>query len=43
MILYDTNIFIEIYRGNLEIIKTVKIIKQQHIAISDGNVGRTYF
>jgi tRNA(fMet)-specific endonuclease VapC len=35
MILCDTNIFIEIYRGNLDIIKAVKLIGQHNIAISD--------
>ena len=35
MILCDTNIFIEIYRDNLEIIETVKSIGQQNIAVSD--------
>lgn len=35
MILCDTNIFIEIYRDNLEIIKTVKAIGQHNIAVSD--------
>ncbi len=35
MILCDTNIFIEIYRDNLNIIKAVKSIGQHNIAISD--------
>lgn len=35
MILCDTNIFIEIYRGNLDIIKAVKSIGQHNIAVSD--------
>lgn len=35
MILCDTNIFIEIYRGNLDIIQTVKSIGQHNIAVSD--------
>jgi tRNA(fMet)-specific endonuclease VapC len=35
MILCDTNIFIEIYRGNLDIIQTVKSIEQHNIAVSD--------
>jgi tRNA(fMet)-specific endonuclease VapC len=35
MILCDTNIFIEIYRDNLQIIKTAKSIGQHSIAISD--------
>jgi tRNA(fMet)-specific endonuclease VapC len=35
MILCDTNIFIEIYRDNLDIIQTVKAIGQHNIAVSD--------
>ncbi|MGB4958893.1 MAG: PIN domain-containing protein [Saprospiraceae bacterium] len=35
MILCDTNIFIEIYRGNFEIIHLVESIGQHNIAISD--------
>lgn len=35
MILCDTNVFIEIYKGNEAIIEVVKIIEQQNIAISD--------
>lgn len=35
MILCDTNIFIEIYRGNFDIIQTVKSIGQHNITISD--------
>jgi len=35
MILCDTNIFIEIYRGNGSIIEICKNIGQQNIAISD--------
>ena len=35
MILCDTNILIEIYRGNLDIIQTVKSIGQHNIAVSD--------
>lgn len=35
MILCDTNIFIEIYRGNNSIIEVLKIIGQQNIAVSD--------
>lgn len=35
MILCDTNIFIEIYRDNLDIIQTVKAIGQHKIAVSD--------
>lgn len=35
MILCDTNIFIEIYRGNFDIIQVVKSIGQHNIAVSD--------
>jgi tRNA(fMet)-specific endonuclease VapC len=35
MILCDTNIFIEIYKGNNDIIGTFKKIGQQNVAISD--------
>ncbi len=35
MILFDTNILIEIYRDNTQIIETVKRIGQENIAISD--------
>lgn len=35
MILCDTNIFIEIYKGNNTIIEIVKGIGQQNLAISD--------
>ena len=35
MILCDTNIFIEIYRDNLDIIQNVKSIGQHNIAVSD--------
>ncbi len=35
MILCDTNIFIEIYRNNLAVIKTVKAIGQHNITVSD--------
>jgi predicted nucleic acid-binding protein len=35
MILCDTNIFIEIYRDNSDIIKAVKSIGQHNIAVSD--------
>jgi tRNA(fMet)-specific endonuclease VapC len=35
IILCDTNIFIEIYRGNNTIIEILKIIGQQNIAVSD--------
>jgi tRNA(fMet)-specific endonuclease VapC len=35
MILCDTNILIEIYRGNLDIIQTIKLVGQHNIAVSD--------
>ncbi len=35
MVLCDTNIFIEIYKGNDHIIETFKIIGQDNVAISD--------
>jgi tRNA(fMet)-specific endonuclease VapC len=35
MILCDTNIFIEIYKGNETIIKIIRKIGQENIAISD--------
>ncbi|MDR6563547.1 MULTISPECIES: type II toxin-antitoxin system VapC family toxin [unclassified Arcicella] len=35
MILCDTNIFIEIYRDNVDIIQNVKAIGQHNIAVSD--------
>lgn len=35
MILCDTNILIEIYKGNLKIVEIIKQIGQHHLAISD--------
>jgi tRNA(fMet)-specific endonuclease VapC len=35
MILCDTNILIEIYRNNTQIIEVVKRIGQENIAVSD--------
>lgn len=35
MTLCDTNVFIEIYKGNTTIIDVVKTIEQQNMAISD--------
>lgn len=35
MILFDTNIFIEIYRDNIEIIGKVEVIGQHNIVVSD--------
>ncbi|GHV10433.1 ribonuclease VapC [Bacteroidia bacterium] len=35
MILCDTNIFIELYKSNTDIVTTIKLIKQENIVISD--------
>ena len=35
MIICDTNIFIEVYRGNLNVIEIIKQIGQENIAVSD--------
>ena len=35
MILFDTNILIEIYKGNTDIIEIIKNIGQENIAVSD--------
>jgi len=35
MILCDTNILIEVYKGSVDIIKSVRSIGQQNIAVSD--------
>jgi tRNA(fMet)-specific endonuclease VapC len=43
MILCDTNIFIEIYRGNNSIVEIVKNIGQQNIAISDVTCAELLF
>jgi predicted nucleic acid-binding protein len=43
MILCDTNIFIEIYRGNETIIDIFKNIGQQNIAISDVSCAELFF
>jgi tRNA(fMet)-specific endonuclease VapC len=43
MILCDTNIFIEIYRGNNSIVEVVKNIGQQNIAISDVTCAELLF
>ena len=43
MILCDTNIFIEIYRGNLDIIQTVKSIGQHNLIISDVTCAELLF
>ena len=43
MILCDTNIFIEIYRDNPDIIKTVKAIGQHQMAVSHVTCAELYF
>jgi tRNA(fMet)-specific endonuclease VapC len=43
MILCDTNIFIEIYRNNADIIKIVKQIGQQNLAVSDVTCAELLF
>ncbi|WP_310379365.1 PIN domain-containing protein [Flavobacterium sp.] len=43
MILCDTNIFIEIYRGNETIIEIFKNIGQQNVAISDVSSAELLF
>jgi len=43
MILCDANIFIEIYRDNSDIIKTVKAIGQNQIAASHVTCAELYF
>ncbi|MBX7226265.1 MAG: type II toxin-antitoxin system VapC family toxin [Chitinophagales bacterium] len=43
MKLCDTNILIEIYRGNLNIIHTVKTIGQHNIAVSDVTCAELFF
>jgi tRNA(fMet)-specific endonuclease VapC len=43
MILCDTNILIEIYRGNLSIIENVKSIGQHNIAISDVTCAELFY
>lgn len=43
MILCDTNILIEIYKGNTFIIDTVKKIGQEKIAVSDVTTAELYF
>lgn len=43
MILCDTNIFIEIYRGNEAIIQSIANIGQQNIAISDVSCAELLF
>jgi len=43
MILCDTNIFIEIYRGNIDVIRIFKTIEQQNVAISDVSCAELLF
>ena len=43
MILCDTNIFIEIYRGNIDIIQIFKTIEQENVAISDVSYAELFF
>jgi tRNA(fMet)-specific endonuclease VapC len=43
MILCDTNIFIEIYRGNNVVIEILKTIGQQNIAVSDVTCGELLY
>jgi predicted nucleic acid-binding protein len=43
MILCDSNIFIEIYRGNLGIIKIVKSIGQHNIAVSEVTCAELFY
>ena len=43
LVLCDTNIIIELYRGNLEIIRELKAIGQHKICISTITVGELLF
>ncbi|SDF73826.1 hypothetical protein SAMN05421827_101371 [Pedobacter terrae] len=43
MALFDTNIFIEIYKGNFSVIETVKSIGQNCIAVSDVTCGELLY
>jgi tRNA(fMet)-specific endonuclease VapC len=43
LILCDTNIFIEIYRGNNSIVEIVKNLGQQNVAISDVTCAELLF
>lgn len=43
MILFDTNILIEIYRNNAQIINIVKQIGQTNIAISDVTCAELFY
>lgn len=43
MILFDTNILIEIYKQNIKIIETVKMIGQENIVISDVTCAELFY
>ena len=43
MVLIDTNILIEIYRDNVSVIDSVKLIGQNNLAISDITCAELYF
>jgi len=43
MILCDTNILIEIYKGKPDIIRIIKNIRQKNIAISDVTCAELFF
>ena len=43
MTLCDTNIFTEIYRGNIDVIQIFKTIEQQNVAISDVSCAELLF
>lgn len=43
MILCDTNILIEIYKGQPDIIQTVKVIEQENLAVSDVTCAELFF
>ncbi|MFN3405179.1 MAG: type II toxin-antitoxin system VapC family toxin [Cytophagaceae bacterium] len=43
MILCDTNIFIEVYKGNDDIINELKIIGTSNTALSDITIGEIYY
>lgn len=43
MILCDTNILIEVYKGNIDIIETLKQIGQENITVSDVTCGELFF
>lgn len=43
MILCDTNIFFELFRGNQAIAEELELIGYQNLAISDITIGEIYF